>query len=216
MSSIFTLEFLLTSVLTAFFINIVSSFAFRKFTEKSTGFRHRALAKLQNEYTTVAKLHSDQLQLQCFAFRGFGISLAMMLISSGVFLVPTVVSTQITLLKGDHPRTQLSPQSCVRPAQDAPSDLIAKYEAVRNECEEYAKKSAAYHERQEYIEKTAKWMVIVGMWMAVLLGAVSLYFAVRLYRYFGLVQHYEEYESSVKQLLRQSATSTANPQTPQV
>ncbi len=198
-----TLEFIVSSIVLAFIINVVAGIFLKKTIETPSISRYRRIEQLERQLRIVEKLHGSYHQLLCFSFRGIGMAIALFILASGVITIPFIgVSSYyfITSASSVPPKP-----NC---AKDSPDSFSGPVDSIQSErSERCAQEMLSYNDSIDaHLEgfwlgmlRTYQWTLAATL-IGLAIGAASLVYAFGVYRTLYLVANYREIRRHVENI----------------
>lgn len=193
-----TWEFVVSSVIIAFIINVVAGIFLRKTIETPSVFKHRRMEQLKRQLIFTRSLHSSPHQLLCFSFRGIGMSIALLVLASGVLSIPTAaINSYYNIHFTSNPPPKPPPcsmdYSLFLDADSASKEKEKKKE--REQCAQqmqtYNTELLAYNEQaRQATRNTFQWFIVFIL-IGSVIGAASFVYAIGLYRTLYMVANFE-------------------------
>lgn len=192
---IFTFKSIISSVFLAIIINIISSYIYQKAMEKSVVFHDTNIKQLIKKVALVTSLHEDSKKLLCFAFRGIGISVALLAATMIFLAFNNIISSYIAIQ--DSTIQLPKPPPCFLEEMKVRS-------SPSPECAEELKKATddswkeADNRRKKFLNNSqAAFFLFLTSFVV---GVISVIYSINLYRTLKLVENFEEFKSQINNI----------------
>jgi hypothetical protein len=193
---IMSLEFVISSIVIAFIINVIAGVFLRKTIETPSVFKNRRLEQLKQQIQLTSALYGNPQKLMCFAFRGIGLSIALFILASGIVTVP--LATMGTLFSL-HLTNNQPPQVPILNEDDSypPTNKNGVYidheltDQGKQKFDTYNKETAAYYEENRQIAKRTNQWGLVFILIGSVIGVAAFFYARGVYKTLYLVANFE-------------------------
>lgn len=205
-----TWEFVVSSVIIAFIINVVAGVFLRKTIETPSVFKYRRLEQLKRQFDFTKKLHESTHQLLCFSFRGIGISIALLILASGVLTIPTsAISTYYNIHFTGNPPPKMPPCAMDYSYFTETDSVTKEQKKEREQCAQemkvYNAEILAYNEQTRQASRnTSQWFTVFIL-IGSVIGAASFIYAIGLYRTLYMVANFKTMQKHASTLFTEDS-----------